>query len=114
MNANDLKVTLTADASQLHAELDKVVAKVKQVKDELKNNGFVPAFFGFFGGRCTSFAIAFFCIGVFLELRGKLDANFVALAGIIQALILAHSAKEDYHERNMPTTVVNVDVTPKS
>lgn len=102
MNANNLKVTLTADASQLHQELDKVSAKVKQVKEDLKNNGFMPAFFGFFGGRCTTFAIAFFLIGVLLELRGKLDGNFVALAGIIQALILAHSAKEDYQDRNMP------------
>jgi hypothetical protein len=108
----NLQVKITADASQLHHELDKAVARVKQVRADLANNGFVPAVFGFFGGRCTAFAIAFFTIGVFLELRGKLDANFVALAGIIQALILAHSAKEDYHERNYnPGTNVNVSVS---
>lgn len=113
--ANLGQLKLSVDASQLHQELDKAIAKVKQVKEDLANNGFVPAFFGFFGGRCTAFAIAFFVIGVFLELRGKLDPSFVALAGVIQILVLAHSAKEDYHERNYnpPAVEVNVAVDPE-
>lgn len=108
----NVNLSITADASQFHKELDKVTARLKNAKADFQGSGFMPAFFGFFGGRCTTFAIAFFLIGVFLELRGKLDANFVALAGIIQALILAHSAKEDYHERNYtpPSTTVNVAV----
>lgn len=112
MNASELKVNLTADATQLHAELDKAVAKAKELKENLKNNGFIPAFFGFFGGRCTFFAIAFFVVGLYLALVGKLTTEYVALAGTIQGLILAHSAKEDYHERNYnPPTNVNVSVT---
>lgn len=81
-----------------------ITAKMKSAKADFQGAGFMPAIFGFFGGRCTTFATAFFVIGVYLELRGKLDANFVALAGVIQVLILAHSAKEDYHERNYSPT----------
>lgn len=87
------------DTTKARADLEKLAARAKQVKDSLQRDGFLPAFFGFFGGRCTFFAIAFFIIGVYLTLIGKLTAEFVGLAGIIQGLILAHSAKEDFHER---------------
>lgn len=105
--------TLNVDTTAFHKELDVLAARVKKIKGEMQDSGIVPAFFGFFGGRCTTFAIAFFVIGVFLEMRGHLSAQFVALAGIIQALILAHSAKEDYHERNAVATTVNVAVEEK-
>lgn len=98
------------DTTKAHVELDKLAARAKQIKASLQRDGFLPAFFGFFGGRCTFFAIAFFVIGVYLTLIGKLTSEFVALAGVIQVLILAHSAKEDYHERNSPSANISVDV----
>jgi hypothetical protein len=38
-------------------------------------------------------------VGIIQELRGKLSANFVLLIGAIQALIVAHSAKQDWNDR---------------
>jgi hypothetical protein len=57
--------------------------------------------FDFFCGRCTFFALLFAFAGVGLAFAGKLTADYVALVGAIQALLVAHSAKEDYHERQM-------------
>lgn len=103
--------------AELHDLRIEVTTKVKRLKSELQSSGFMAAFFGFFGGRCTTFAIAFFIVGVFLALRGKLDPNFVALAGIIQSLIVLHSGKEDYHERAMAAITAQnpaPDVPPAS
>lgn len=55
--------------------------------------------FDFFCGRCTFFALMFTGAGVVLAFAGKLTGDYVALVGAIQALLVAHSAKEDYHER---------------
>jgi hypothetical protein len=54
-----------------------------------------------FGGRCTFFALIFTASGIWLAHEGKLTTIFVTLVGAVQTLILAHSAKEDYHERRM-------------
>lgn len=53
-----------------------------------------------FNGRCTFFAVVFTVCGIILAFQGKLTMQYVALVGSIQGLIVAHSAKEDYHERN--------------
>ena len=73
--------------------------------------GLVGTLFNFFCGRCTFFAILFTTVGIIQELRGKLDMNFVAFVGAIQALLLAHSAKQDWNQQAQSqaqaTTVVN-------
>lgn len=47
-------------------------------------------------GRHTTFAVYFAGMGTLLAWFHRLDPNYVALVGAIQALIFAHSAKEDY------------------
>ena len=53
-----------------------------------------------FNGTCRFFAVVFTLCGIILAFKGKLDANYVALVGAIQALLVAHSIGQDYHERN--------------
>lgn len=55
-----------------------------------------------FGGTSRFYAFWFFVIGAALTFMGKLTGEYLGLAGGLQTLILLHSAKEDYHERNMP------------
>lgn len=57
--------------------------------------------YAFAGGRSTFFALVFTAAGIGLAFTGHLTASYVSLVGAIQALIVAHSAKEDYHERAM-------------
>jgi hypothetical protein len=57
--------------------------------------------YNFFGGKSTFFAFWFFAFGVVLEFRGKLDGNFLALAGALQTLIALRSLGDDYHVRGM-------------
>ncbi len=56
--------------------------------------------YNFLGGRCTTFTIAFTAAGITLAFQGKLTPVFVAFVGAIQALILAHSVKEDHYNGN--------------
>jgi hypothetical protein len=63
--------------------------------------GIVARLFNFFSGRHTAFAIFFAITGTVLAFIGKLTDSYVALITAIQALILAHSAKEDWHEQKM-------------
>jgi len=74
---------------------EKVFSEVQTLRDEART-GIVPAIFGFFQGRATFFALAFTVTGIVLAFKGKLDMSFVGLVGAIQALIVLHSAKEDY------------------
>ena len=55
--------------------------------------------YGWFAGRCSFFALLFSLSGITLAFGGKLTVTFVSLVGAIQALIVAHSVKEDYHTR---------------
>ena len=71
-----------------------------KVKADLQT-GVVGAIFNFFCGRATTFAIIFTAAGLALAFEGKLTAEFVAFVGAIQALIFAHSFKEDVHEQRM-------------
>ncbi len=52
--------------------------------------------YNFFGGRATFFASVFTGAGIGLAFTDHLTGPFVALVGAVQALIVAHSAKEDY------------------
>lgn len=53
-----------------------------------------------FNGRCTFFAVVFTVAGIILAFTGKLTSQYVLFVGAIQALLVAHSAKEDYHDRS--------------
>lgn len=50
--------------------------------------------YSWFGGRSTFFAFFFFAFGVLLAFRGKLDMNYIALAGAIQTLITVRAIAE--------------------
>lgn len=55
----------------------------------------------FFGGTSRFYALVFTITGTVLAFEGKLTSVYVALIATLQTLIVAHSAKEDYHERAM-------------
>lgn len=52
-----------------------------------------------FGGTTRLYAMVFTAAGIALAFADKLTPTFVAFVAAIQALILAHSAKEDYNAR---------------
>ena len=74
---------------------------ISEIISEVKASGFVAAFFNFFQGRATFFAIVFTVCGIVLAFRGKLDANYSLFVTAVQGLIFAHSCKEDWHEQKM-------------
>jgi hypothetical protein len=87
----------------------KIPDKVSKVFQTAINGGFAAKVFGLFMGRCTFFATVFSIVGVYGWLRLNRDlTSFALFAGAIQALLLAHSYKEDVQAQN--TTVVN-DIT---
>lgn len=55
--------------------------------------------YNFFGGTSRFFALGFAVCGTVLAFEGKLTSVYVALVTALQALIVGHSIKEDYHER---------------
>ena len=55
-----------------------------------------------FQGRHTMFLSVCLAIGVPMAWFGKLDANLVALLLGLQAMVLAHSAKDDYFKKDDP------------
>jgi hypothetical protein len=61
----------------------------------IKSYGLVGSLFGVLQGRSTAFALAFAICGIWLAFLGKLTAEYVALIGAIQSLIVIHSYKED-------------------
>jgi len=55
--------------------------------------------YNWFGGKSVAFALWFFVVASILAFVNKLTANYVAVAGALQALIAARSVASDYHER---------------
>ena len=51
--------------------------------------------YNFFGGRATYFAIKIFWAAVLLAAFGKLTTEVVAMMGIVQALVVYRSIKQD-------------------
>ena len=74
---------------------------LKDAESKLQNSGAVAAFFGFFQGRSTAFAIVFTVVGIVLAFRGKLTADYALFVTSVQGLIVAISVKEDWHEQKM-------------
>lgn len=92
-----------------------VVVRVKMIKERaatLLQGGLVASFFNFFQGRTTTFAIIYGIVGVVFTIvavwgitHGKdvsqIGPIILALAGYLgalQAMLLAHSSKEDWVE----------------
>lgn len=55
--------------------------------------------YGWFGGKSIAFALWFFIVASVLAFFNKLTANYVAVAGALQALIAVRSVASDFHER---------------
>jgi hypothetical protein len=70
----------------------------------------INATFNLFMGRCTFFACVFTLVGIVLAFLGKLTAEYVALVGAVQALLVVHSAKEDLADLRS-ATVTKVETT---
>ena len=70
--------------------------KLTAKAQSLMQGGAIQKFFGFWNGRCTFFAIAFSVVGCYGWLvLGRDMTSFALFAGAIQALLVAHSIKED-------------------
>lgn len=104
--------TVEVDTTHAHKKLDAIIAKVQKAKAEMQSTGFIGGLFGFFNGRCTFFAILFSVVGIYLALIGKLTAEYVALVGSIQTLLVAHSVKEDMNDLRQAQVNVNVNTNP--
>lgn len=50
----------------------------------------------FFCGRSTFLALVILAIGSTLAFMGKLDSSFIALAGVIQSMVVARAISEDH------------------
>lgn len=89
--------------------------KLEAKAQTIMQGGAIQKFFGFWNGRCTFFAIAFSVIGCYGWLVAGRDlTSFALFAGSVQALLVAHSAKEDYFQQQNQQQSVNVTVeTPK-
>jgi hypothetical protein len=92
--------------------------KIVAAAQKAISGGAVQKFFGFWNGRCTFFACAFSVVGCYGWLvMGRDMTSFALFAGAIQALLVAHSYKEDVAQQNQSqnTTVVNnITVPPAS
>ena len=65
-----------------------------------------------FNGTCRFFAVVFTTVGIILAFMGKLTAEYVALVGAVQALLVAHSVGQDYHERNSDSSGSTPNANP--
>jgi hypothetical protein len=76
------------------------------------NGNVASKFFGLWMGRCTFFALLFSAVGLYGWLHLNRDlTSFALFAGAIQALLLAHSYKQDVAAQQAQTTTVVNDIT---
>ena len=74
----------------------KIPDKAAKIFQSASSGNVASAFFGLWQGRCTFFALAFSVVGAYGWLKvGRDLTSFALFAGAIQALLLAHSYKED-------------------
>jgi len=92
----------------------KIPDKAAKVFQAAVNGSIAAAFFRLWMGRCTFFATAFSVVGLYGWLiLGRDLTSFALFAGAIQALLLAHSAKEDWNDQKQQQAqqqVVEVNV----
>ena len=86
---------------------------------EIKNfvNAFITgrvaaSIFSIFNGRCTLAAICFSVVGVWGWLHGKDLTSYSVFVGTIQALLVAHSWKEDIAEQRQLFQKNPLTITP--
>lgn len=72
---------------------------IDKIANFLKQFTSLTPIYNFIGGRHTTFAIFFAITAFILALKGKLTADYVGVITALQALVLAHSAKEDYFSK---------------
>jgi hypothetical protein len=87
-------------------------SKANQAFQTATTGGVASRFFGLWQGRCTFFACVFSVVGLYGWLVLNRDlTSFALFAGSIQALLIAHSWKQDVAEqneiRNQQTVVIN-------
>jgi hypothetical protein len=99
----------------LNNTIQRVKTGVKQFEagaGDLLSGGATARFFNFFQGRSTFFAIVFLLMGIVFAiitvwgfLRGKdvtglasVITSMAAFMGALQAILFAHSAKEDWND----------------
>jgi hypothetical protein len=61
-------------------------------------------------------AVFFTIMGTILQWERKLDINYIMLIGVIQALVLGHSIKEDFFSSKLASEAkpeVKTDVKPE-
>ena len=58
--------------------------------------------YNWFGGRTTFFAFVLLCAGIALAFADKLNTNFVALAGALQAFLTARAVADDHYNGGKP------------
>lgn len=87
----------------------KIPDKAIKLAQSAINGDVASKFFGLWMGRCTFFAIVFSVVGLYGWLHLNRDlTSFALFAGAMQALLLAHSYKQDLAEgQKQETTVVN-------
>jgi hypothetical protein len=65
-----------------------------------KNTALLPLY-DVFGGLSEFWVAIFGGFGIYLAVRGKLDANYSAMISALTALLVAHDSLDDYHTRKM-------------
>jgi hypothetical protein len=90
----------------------KIPEKVAKLFQSAINGNVAAKFFGLWMGRCTFFSIVFSVVGLYGWLRLNRDlTSFALFAGAIQALLLAHSYKQDVaSQKQDQSQVVEVNV----
>jgi hypothetical protein len=76
----------------------------------LKSSTLMPLY-GFAGGLSEFWALVFGTACIVLAFKSKLDGNFALAVTAITGILTAHDAMDDYHTRQMQTTVINNDIT---
>jgi hypothetical protein len=91
----------------------KIPDKAAKAFQSAISGNYAAAFFRLWMGRCTFFAIAFSAVGLYGWLiLGRDLTSFALFAGAIQALLLAHSYKQDIAQQQaqQQTQVVDVNI----
>jgi hypothetical protein len=89
----------TGNGAEFHEEYRQMAGDLSRSWMLLTPMTLAPLF-TFCGGRSTFFALLFAITGITLAFLRHLDGNFALLASALQAFIVAHSAKEDYFDKD--------------
>jgi hypothetical protein len=89
--------------------------KIQACAKKALNGGVISAFFNFFLGRCTFFAIVFAIIGIIGWFKGRDLTSYALFVTAIQGLLVLHSWKQDVAEqKEIQNTTLVVNTPPAS